>query len=96
MATEHQDAIVYSVIDVLFPNQLRVTWWLSNERLSAHEELQNELPLSSMYNNLTKCQIKEAMERMLAIGTIRTSQVKDIGFVFHTATIEYDIAFVQV
>lgn len=28
---------------------------------------------------------------MLAIGTIRTSQVKDIGFVFHAITIEYDI-----
>jgi hypothetical protein len=94
LAAEHEYAVdisVCRVIDVLFPDQLRVTWWLSNEHLYAHEELQNMPPLSSLYNNLIKCQIKEVTERMLAIGTIRTSQVKDICFVFHAVTIEYDI-----
>jgi hypothetical protein len=93
LAREHEDAInisVCRVIDVLFTDQLRVTWWLSDENLSAHEELQNVPPPSSFYNNLRKCQIKEATERMLAIGTIRTSQMEDIGFVSHAVTIEYD------
>lgn len=56
LATEHEDAIFVSichVIDVLFLDQLRVTWWLSNDRLSAHKELQNVPPHSSKYNQST-------------------------------------------
>jgi hypothetical protein len=65
---------VCQVVNVLFPEQLRVTWWLT--------DITNLSVLEASYINLRKCCIKEASERVLAIGTITIFQVKDIAFVF--------------
>jgi hypothetical protein len=93
LAAEQEDGNVLSVcrvISVLHPNVMRVTWWLKNEELSARQ-LQHLPPVDVSYNNLRKCRIKEVTERVLAIGTIQTCQVRDLAFVFHAVTLEHDI-----
>lgn len=74
---------VCCVICVLFPDQLRVTWWLT--------DVENLPSLEESFINLRKCRIREVTERILAIGMITIFQVKDIAFVFHALTLEHDI-----
>ncbi len=79
LAVEQEDGNLLSVcrvINVVYPNEIRVTWWLRNEQLSALQ-LQFPPPVDESYYNLRKCCIKEVTERVLAIRTIRTCQVRD-------------------
>jgi hypothetical protein len=93
LAAEQEDGDLLSVcrvINIVYPNELRVTWWLRDEQLSAMQ-LQHPPPVEDSYYNLRKCRIKEVTERVLAIGTIQTCQVRDLVFVFHAITLEHDI-----
>ncbi len=93
LAAEQEDGNLLSVcrvISVLYPNVMRVTWWLKNKELSA-QQLKHLPPVDVSYKNLRKYRIKEVTERVLAIGTIQTCQVRDLVFVFHAVTLEHDI-----
>jgi len=90
---EQEDSNVCSVcqvINVLNPDEMRVTLWLRTEQLSALQ-LQELPPIDASFQNLRKCHLKEVTERVLAINTIKTCQVRGLVFVFHATTLEHDI-----
>jgi hypothetical protein len=63
------NVLVCRVVNILFPDELSVTWWLKTEQLSALQ-LQGIPSVNMSYQNLQKCRIKEVTERVLAISTI--------------------------
>jgi hypothetical protein len=93
VAAEQEDGNVCSVcqvINVLHPDVMRVTLWLRTEQLSALQ-LQELPPVDASFKNLRKCRLKEVTERLLAINTIKTCQVRGLVFGFHATTLEHDI-----
>jgi hypothetical protein len=77
------------VHDIIHPDQVRVTWWLTRAELLAlgGVELPSPLHIES-YSNLLKCRIKEVFEVCSPLVTIKIRDIHDIAFVFHADKLE--------
>lgn len=77
------------VRDIIHPDQVRVTWWLTHVELVALDGVELPSPLRmESYSNLLKCHIKEVFEVCTPLVSIKIRDSHDISFVFHANTLE--------
>ena len=92
LATRIPDAVgdtVCVVHEVVPPNEIRVTWWLTHEEMMEDKHLSMPAPLSiDSYSNVLRCHIKEVFEDCTTSSAVSIVDVKDVAFVFHPDTLE--------
>jgi hypothetical protein len=92
MMPESTNPMVCRVHSALPPDQLVVTWWMNQAEVSARGILPVPPPVPmEKYSNLLKCRLSEVCELCSSTTTINIDMVKDIAFVFHVDTLEYDL-----
>jgi hypothetical protein len=77
------------VRDIIHPDQVRVTWWLTRIEILALGSVDLPPPLRmEAYSNLLKCRIQEVFEVCSSLATINIRDIHDLAFVFHADKIE--------
>jgi hypothetical protein len=79
LAARSRDSILQSVCivcDIIFPSQLKVTWWLSREELITQGNVEIPPPLGiDTYSNLLKCRIKEVIKDCSTLALINVFDI---------------------
>jgi hypothetical protein len=75
--------------EVVSPEDVRVSWWLTREEMESQGIVDLPPPVSSdAFTNLIKCQIKEVIEDFSTVSQITVFHVLDLAFVFHANILE--------
>jgi hypothetical protein len=77
------------VCDIIHPDQVRETWWLTRIKILAlgSVDLPPRLRMEA-YSNLLKCRIQEVFDVCSSLVTISIRDIRNLAFVFHADKIE--------
>ncbi len=74
--------------EVVAPQHVKVSWWLTREELESQGIVGTPSPVSNDgFINLVKCQVKEVFE-LASTVTLHVCYIVDLAFVFHAVTLE--------
>jgi len=91
MARQGESDVLCKITSVINPLKVKVQWWLGRDNPYFSQNGRSLPPTlnSSMYPNVTLCQLIECFEVVNYYSTIETVYIVDLAFIFHVDTVEH-------